>query len=571
MDKEGIIRSLRELAQYLEIDGENPFKVRSYIKAAETLEHTDDTIEQLIETGKLRSLEGIGEAIEKKIIAWAHNEPVPALEKVRSKYPSSLLELFYVQSLGAKRIRALYEHLHITNIDELYNACLRGDVASVPGFNKKIESKIIESIEFLREWRGYYLLSDGLNLAESFIRELGKNINLENIFIVGSLRRYCDTVRNINLLIVSDNKERMLNTIHIYDNNTTVIDSRTVKMYQFPIPIFLHLSHKEDLGIDTLLLTGSKEYIEKINKMLTEKDFVLNKDGLYKEKNQKINIETEHQFYQVTGLPYLPPELRENFADMDFVFQRALELVRLENIQGIVHCHTIYSDGQNSIEELAEYCINREFKYLVICDHSQSAGYAHGLSIKDIENQHQEIEKLNEIYKPFKILKGIECDIKTDGSLDYPNEILATFDMVIGSVHTKLEMDKNTATSRLLKAIENPFLDVIGHPTGKLLLSRKGYPIDIETIAKACVSHQVAIEINANPLRLDLDWRNIYKAVQMNTKFIISVDAHNLEGIEDLKYGVYTARKGTLLPKDILNCMNLEDMLTWLKEKKSTL
>ncbi|MGC8739043.1 MAG: DNA polymerase/3'-5' exonuclease PolX [Candidatus Hydrogenedens sp.] len=568
MNKDGIIRSLKELAQYLELEGENPFKIRSYLKSAEILEHIQEPIDTLIKSGTLRHLEGIGEAIEKKILAWYHDEPVPALEKVKSKYPSSLLELFSVQSLGAKRIRSLFDNLHITNLEELYKACLEGKVSTLPGFNKKIENKIIKSIDLLNQWKGQFLLSHGFNIAEKIIEKLETILNRENIYISGSLRRYEETVRNINLLLLTENTETLKrNLLTVFPEKKEDNIEPFIRLDCFDIPVLIDFADKEDFGTRFVFNTGSKEFIDLLIQHCNRNNLSFSRQGLFNRNGVLIKSNTEEKFFKSIGFTHLSPELRNVYDNMDFVYENADNLIQPEDIQGVVHCHTIYSDGYNSIAELAEYCIHKGFHYIVICDHSQSAGYANGLSIDDIKKQHDEIESLNKIYKPFQILKGIECDIKSDGTLDYPDEILDSFDVVIGSIHTKLDMDKTYATQRLLKAIENPYLDVLGHISGRLLLSRNGYPLEIDTLLKACSVRNVSIEINANPQRLDIDWRNIYKFKQYNIKYTLSVDAHNIEGIEDIKYGIYIARKGILKPDEILNCKNVEDFKDWFKMK----
>ncbi|HOV34066.1 MAG TPA: DNA polymerase/3'-5' exonuclease PolX, partial [Candidatus Hydrogenedens sp.] len=551
------------------IDGENPFKIRSYLKAADTLEHTTEPIEHLIESGQLRQLEGIGEAIEKKIMAWYHNESVPTLEKVKSKYPPSLLELFEVQSLGAKRIKSLFDNLHITNLDELYQACLEGKVSTLPGFNKKIENKIIESIKLLNQWRAQFLLFDGFNVINKFLDEIKDIVSLENIFVAGSIRRYEETIRNINLLFLTNTLEQIRQKlINFYSDKIETKSGAPLIIKKFNIPIIVHFADKKDFGSKMVFYTGSKEYIDKVVNQCSQKKFSFSNNGLFDKNGNKVTTETEEDFFTQTHIPYLPPELRNIYDDMEFVYNHAEKLINTNDIRGVVHCHTLYSDGRNSISELADYCIKKGFDYLVICDHSQSAGYANGLSPQVIIKQHAEIDQLNKVYAPFQILKGIECDIKSDGSLDYPAEILATFDVVIGSIHTKLDMDIKNATQRLIKAIENPYLHILGHPSGRLLLSRKGYTLDMEAILNACAKNNVSIEINANPMRLDLDWRNIYKAQGKNIKFVISVDAHGIEGINDFEFGVYIARKGILTPSDVLNTKNAEEFKSWIKQKK---
>ncbi len=382
------------------------------------------------------------------------------------------------------------------------------------------------------------------------------------------MRRYEETIRNINLLIAIRDKESTIKKLkeHFSPNIEQKKDSLLLVIHQ-EIPIFISLVDKRDVGTKLVFDTGSKQYVDYLIQHSASKNLYFSSQGLFTHDNQQIFIDNEEKFFNFIELPYLPPELRNIYNDMEVVYKEANKLVQFEDISGIVHCHSQYSDGHNSISELAEYCIEKGYKYIVICDHSQSAGYANGLSVEDIKKQHEEIEQLNKQYKPFHIFKGIECDIKSDGTLDYPDEILSTFDVVIGSIHSKLDMDKKIATQRLLKAIENPYLDVLGHLSGRLLLSRKGYPLDIDTILKVCSEHNVAIEINANPQRLDIDWKNIYLSRKYDLNFVISVDAHNLKGIEDLKYGVYVARKGLLSPQKILNCKNIEEFQNWFHQR----
>lgn len=570
MDKTEIIRTLRELSLYLELEGENPFKIRSYLKAADTLEHTQESIEELINSNKLRELEGIGEAIEKKIIALHKGEPVPILERVKSKYPESLLTLFSIPSLGGKRIKALYEHLHIKNIEELKNACLEGRVANLPGFNKKIENKILSGIELLSQWEGLHLIDTGNEIANEIISKIAKIPEVEDIYIVGSLRRFTETVKNINILVVSPDlskvPERIKNVLHI--SNFTTADKNFLEFLYKDIKVYIHLSDRQKKHIKLFYYTGSKDFVKRYEKKLSSNGFKVDSEFNIIKNSNRVNITSEEEIFKLLNEQYLPPEVREIFYDEEILKNRVDKLIDIKDIKGIVHCHSNYSDGHNSIEELANYCISNGYEYLVICDHSQSAGYANGLDLDAIKRQHDEIENLNIKLNPFKIFKGIECDIRSDGSLDYQNEILTTFDIVVISVHSKLEMDKQTATHRLTTAIRNDYSHILGHPSGRLLLSRAGYPLDYEKIFDECSRNHVAIEINAQPQRLDLDWKNVYRGVLKGIKFVITTDTHSISDFNYLPYGIALGRKGLLSPEDVLNTYSPEEFINWFKKKK---
>ncbi|MCX8064081.1 MAG: DNA polymerase/3'-5' exonuclease PolX [Candidatus Hydrogenedentes bacterium] len=570
MDKAEIIRALRELSLYLEIDGENPFKIRSYLKAADTLEHTQESIEELINTNKLRELEGIGEAIEKKIISLYKGEPVPALEKMRNKYPESLLSLFSIPFLGGKRIKVLFEHLNIKTIEELKNACLEGKIANLPGFNKKIENKILKGVELISKWEGFHLIDKGYEIANEIVNKIVGISNIDEVYIVGSVRRFTETINNVDIMVVTQDKSEVIKKIEKELDITTSqkSDSNSVEFIYKNIKLNIHFSEPHNKYTKLFYYTGSKDFVEKYKFALKRKGFEVDKEfNIFHHKN-RIEVLSENAIFELLNEPYLPPEVREILYEEDILKKRIDRLIKEGEIKGIVHCHSNYSDGHNTIEELAEYCKDNGYEYLVVCDHSQSAGYAKGLNIDTVRKQHDEIENLNIKLKPFKIFKGIECDIRLDGTLDYPNDILTTFDIVVVSVHSKLEMDENIATQRITCAINNPFTHILGHPSGRLLLTRAGYPLNYEKIFDECLKNNVAIEINAQPQRLDLDWKNVYKGMCRGLKFVITTDAHDIPDMRYLSYGVSIARKGLLTPEDVLNTYPAEEFINWFKKKK---
>lgn len=569
MNKKEVAAALEEIAVLLELSGENPFKARSYFNVARALEQLEEDIETVVREKRLRAIKGIGEALEKKIEEFVTTGSLKYLEDLRAKFPETLFELFAIPSLGAKRIKTLYEELGVQSLGELEYACTENRLLALKGFGEKMQQKLLEGIAFAKKHRDLHLFDAAFAEAQRLRDILAKDPAVIRIEIAGSLRRRKEVIKDIDILVSAKQSQSIMKRFveaegveqvtACGDTKSSVIlaagiaaDVRVVTDAQFPYA----LHH----------FTGSKEHNVAMRQRAREMGLKMNEYGLFRgEKNVPCKDETE--LFAALGLPLIPPELREDMGELSLTVEALPRLVEREDLIGLFHCHSTYSDGAATIAQMAEAARERGYRYLALADHSQSAGYAGGLSPAAVEKQHQEIDALNKRLKGFRLLKGIESDIRTNGSLDYDEATLARFDLVIASVHSKLGMTEEEATRRIVRAVENPFTTILGHPTGRLLLAREGYPLDFNRVFNACAAHGVAIEINANCHRLDLDWRQCKRAKEKGIKLCIAPDAHNIEGMDDVVYGLGIARKGWLDAGDVLNSMTAEEFLGWRKSR----
>ena len=564
MDRNEVARVLDEIAVLLELAGENPFKARSYAQVARQVEQLEEDLGVLVREGRLREIKGVGEALEKKIEELARTGVLEYHQKLRAQFPESLFELFGIPGLGPKRIRALYEELQVASLGELEYACHENRLVSLNGFGAKMQAKVLEGIEFAKRGRGLFLCGQAQEEAERLRGILEAGPEVVRVEVAGSLRRCKEVVKDIDLIAASGAPEGVMErfvgsegVVHVVgrgETKTSVVlasgmgaDLRVVGEEAFPYA----LHH----------FTGSKEHNVVMRQRAKERGLKLNEYGLFRGE-ECVPCASEEDLFEALGLPYIPPELREDRGE--FELDRTPRLVERGDLVGVFHCHTRFSDGGMSLEELAERAADRGYGYVVVADHSRSAGYAGGLSVERVLEQHGRIDALNRKGLGARLLKGIESDIRGDGSLDYDDEVLARFDCVIASVHSGFGMSEAQATKRLVRAIEHPATTILGHPTGRLLLARAGYPVDMEAVFEACAAHGTAIEINANPHRLDLDWRYVRRAKERGVKLCIAPDAHSVAGLDDVVYGLGIAPvKGWLGPEDLLNCMGEEDLLAW--------
>jgi DNA polymerase (family 10) len=522
------------LAELMELHGENEFKTKSYHFAARTLKNLDVDLSEM-SIAELEQIQGIGKAIAQKIYTIFHEDKFDLLEKYLEITPSGVVEMLQIKGIGPKKIKLLWDELGIESIGELHYACQENRLTTIKGFGEKTQNNIIEQIEFIQQNATQFLWSNAEILATQIIDNIEKQFPNILIRAVGSFRTKEITLGNFEFLLATVDNEIQQQIIVAY------------KHY----PVQFYFCAEQDFYFKLFELSASKSHVEYIK--------------------SKINISkkyhSEQEIYQEANLIFLEPELRTIENILDLAKQNKVQnIVSLQDIKGIVHTHTKYSDGINTIAQMADYCIKNGFEYLVISDHSKSAFYANGLSELEIIKQHEEIDKLNQQYSNFKILKSIESDILYNGNLDYDDAILKTFDVVIASVHTQLKMNEDTATQRLIKAIENPYTNILGHLSGRLLLSRKAYPLNYSKIIDACAANNVAIELNANPHRLDIDYSWIQTCQNKNVKIAINPDAHHLQGIHDIRYGIFAARKGALLKQNCINTYDVESFLNVLKK-----
>lgn len=528
MTNPDIARHFNELAKLMELHKDNPFKIRSYNNAYNKLRKMDEPLAGQSEA-ELQKLEGVGKNIAAKIHELATTGKMATLEKWREKTPEGIREMLSIRGFGPKKVKAVWDGLGVTTIGQLLYAINENRLVELKGFGAKTQVSLGEKLEFHQRNLGQFHYRTLDRVAEQF--EAAWAVAFPEVVLArtGALRRACPTLSHL-AFITSMAPETApdltdLENIQSADNTTTATFAG--------FPITLHHCTADNFGSKQFRHTGTPAFLEAFVAAFPGVDFT--------------DLTDESAVFAKVGCQPIPPEMREQ----DYVIELAKnnqipKLIEVEDIRGVVHSHSTWSDGIHSLKQMAQATIDRGYDYLVISDHSQSAFYANGLKEDRVRDQWAEIDTLNAELAPFRIYKSIESDILANGSLDYPDEVLSGFDLVIASVHSGLNMDEEKATQRLLTAIANPHTTILGHPTGRLLLSRAGYPIDHRRIIDACAEHKVAIELNANPYRLDLDWSWIPYAMEKGVPVSINPDAHSMGGIDDIKYGVMAARKGGL-------------------------
>ena len=567
MEKEKVVEVLREIALLLQLKGENPFKVRAYEKGARVIELLEEDLDLLVKEKRLQEIDGIGKALKEKIEELVTTGRLLYYEELRKEFPDTLFELFKVPGLGPKKIQLLYNKLGITSLGELEYACLENRLLSLPGFGEKTQQNILKGISYLKRYRSMYLFSEAWAVANDMLEQIKKLPGVGQAHVAGSLHRRKELVKDIDILAESSSPEALMDWFTSQEEVDEVIakgDTKSSIRLKNGMAVDIRVVSSQQYPYALHHFTGSKEHNTALRHIARSRGIKMNEYGMFKgEEGILIPCKSEAEIFNALGMDYIPPELRENYGEIEAALNGSLpELVRAEDIKGIFHVHTNYSDGRTSLQEIAEAAMALGYSYIGIADHSQSAFYANGLTAEDIIRQHQEIDELNRRYEGrFKILKGIESDILPDGSLDYPDEILASFDFVIASIHSRFSMDRDAMTERIIKAIENPYTTILGHPTGRLLLSREGYSVDMDAILEQAAKHGVCVEINSNPHRLDLDWRWCRKAKELGISLVISPDAHDIAGLYDVYYGLGIARKGWLTRDDIINCLDWDEVL----------
>ena len=524
MQNKEIAAAFKLIAQLMELHAENPFKIKSYANAAFKIERLEESLKDL-SLDEINSIEGIGKSIGAKIGELLLSGSFKDLEMLFEKTPSGVIEMLSIKGVGPKKIGVLWKELQVETMGELLYACHENRLVELSGFGTKTQDSIKKSIEFKIANKGRFHFSGAEIIAKKILDELKKRYKDLPIALTGSIRRKCEIIESVDILVGEESL-----TISLPEN-------------ELGIKVNFHFCKPEAFYTRLFETTASEKHLE-----------VLKQLGFNGDKNYA----SEQDIYHTLGLQYIEPELREGLNEIEKAKTGSLpDLIKLSDLKGIIHVHTTYSDGMHTLKQMAERCRDLGYQYLGITDHSQSAFYANGLKHDRIVAQHQEIDALNKAMAPFKIFKGIESDILNDGSLDYPDEVLQSFDFVIASIHSNLKMDEQKATQRLIRAIENPYTTILGHLTGRLLLSREGYPVDHSAVIDACAKHQVIIELNAHPYRLDIDWRWINYALEKGVKISINPDSHKMEGYADMQYGVNVARKAGLTADMTFNAQSL--------------
>jgi DNA polymerase (family X) len=572
MDKKEIAGILDEIGMMLELKGENPFKCRAYANAARTLEGLSADLGDLVKTGDISKIKGIGEALTQKITELMTTGRLEYYEELRASLPSGVLEMLAIPGLGPKKIRVLREKLGIASIGQLENACLENRLLELEGFGKRSQAKILEGIEYFKRHKGQYLMSFALAEAHKLYQALRNHRKITRISLAGSLRRQKEVVKDIDLVASAKDAVAVMDFFTRLPEVEAVIakgETKSSVLLKTGINADLRIVADKEFPFALHHFTGSKEHNTAMRTRAKAQGLKLNEYGLFR-GDTLLPCRDEGEIFEQLELDFIPPELREAMGEIEAAEKRSLpKLVEAQNIKGTFHVHSNYSDGTATLEEMAQAARSKGLQYIGISDHSQSAYYARGLKVEDVRRQHEEIDRLNEKFEGFRILKGIESDILPDGSLDYPEEILAGFDFVIASIHSRFNMSEEQMTRRVCKALSNKHVTMLAHPTGRLLLVREPYSLDLQRVIQKAVAHRVIIEINANPRRLDLDWRMGKFAKESGMLTSINPDAHSADGFDDIAYGVGIARKSWMEASDVLNTRSLPEIVKYLEEKRS--
>ena len=567
MDNKDIASVLEEMATLMELKGENAFRCRSYANAARQIETLQEPVTALIGRGELDSIRGIGKGLAGSITELVQTGRMEAYEKLMASIPEGLLEMLEVPGLGAKRVRTIYEKLGISDVDALAKACEAGEVEKLSGFGKKTAERMLQGVAYLQQHRGRFLCSTALNEAEAVREVLLGRPGVIRLEVTGSVRRCSETAKDVDLVASSEDRAGLAEAFAGYEGVEQVTGKGETKVsvvLKSGMAADLRIVSDDEFPCVLHHFTGSKEHNTLMRWRAKEQGMKLNEYGLFRGED-RVPCKDEAELFKALGLAYIPPELREGLDEIERAEQEAFpDLVSIEDLKGTLHVHTSFSDGRGSVEEMALAAQALGYAYVGICDHSRAAAYANGLTEERVREQWEEIDRVNDALEGIRVLKGIEVDILGDGSLDFEDDFLGEFDLVVASVHSKFTMTEAEATERMVRAVENPHVAILGHPTGRLLLSREGYPLDVSAVIDAAAGCGTSIELNANPSRLDLDWRHLAYARERGVKIPINTDAHSTAGLADMRYGVGIARKGGLTAGDVLNAMPVEEFMAYI-------
>jgi DNA polymerase (family 10) len=571
METGRIAQILDEMGTMLEINGENPFRCRAYHTAAQALMNLPDELSEMIAGGRLAEVPGIGETMHAKIVQLATTGRLPSYDELRRRTPPGLVALLRIPGLGPKKIKALREELKIESLADLRAAAESGRIAGLKGFGDKTEKKILEGIAFVEKSGDRILQSHALRLVTPILEAVRRHRRVIRAEYCGSLRRRAETIGDLDILFSSKQPAEVLDAfVKLPQVATVLAHGPTKASVRLADGVQCDLRGVEDGQFAFALhyFTGSKAHNIAMRKRALARGLSLNEYALAGD-GRSIACRTEAELFEALGLAEIPPELREDAGEFEAAETGRLpELVDRDDLKGTFHCHSEWSDGSATIAEMAQAARDRGLQYLGIADHSRSAGYAGGLSIERVRAQWAEIDALNESYgSKFRLFKGTECDILTDGSLDFPDDVLDGFDYVVASIHSNFGLSREEMTRRLVRAVSNPRVTMLGHPTGRLLLARDGYAVDLDAVIEAAAKAGTMIEINASPHRLDLDAVHCRRAREKGVILVINPDAHAVGGLDDLEYGISVARRGWLEKADVWNTLPLKVMQGRIQER----
>ena len=573
MNNQQIARLFYKTADLLEIKGENPFRVRAYRNAARTIESLGKEISEMVDKGEdLTKLPGIGKDLAQKIYEIIERGTFSKLEELEREIPKGLIELLKVEGLGPKRIKTLYDKLGITDLDQLKKAAKNGQISALPGFGKKLEETILKGIVLAKKEGRRFKWAYANSYAQELLDYLKEAKWLKKVEIAGSFRRKKETVGDLDILVTTTSTTKIIEYFVNFPNIKKVISkgqTRSTVILESDIQVDLRAVEEECYGSALHYFTGSKAHNIAIRAIAQKKGLKINEYGVFKGE-KRISGKNESDVFDAVDLPFIPPELRENRGEIEAAKSGKLpHLINLEDVKGDLHCHTKWSDGRYDIEDMVIAAKGLGYEYLAITDHSKRLAMVKGLDEKRLKQQGEEIEKIREKYKDFFILKGIEVDILEDGSLDLEDDALSCLDIVVAAIHSKFKLSKKEQTKRIISAIEHPLVNVIAHPTGRLIGIREGYELDMEEIFHCAKATGTIFELNAQPDRLDLNDVNLKLAKEIGVKVVISTDAHTSDNLLYMKYGINQARRGWLEKEDVINTLSINELLKLLKNKKA--
>ncbi len=572
MDKKAVAQVLEQIAAFLELKSENPFRIRAFRTAARALVGFPGDLRQSLEDGTLASTKGIGPATLQIVTELVGTGQARMLEELREQIPPGLVEMLEISGLGVAKIRQIHDVLGIDSLPDLEAAAQDGRLAKLPRFGARTSENILKGIAYLRQASSYRLLHHAGDEAEGLRAALERLPGVRRAITAGDVRRRSEVVKDLIFVLVAESspadlfkKLSQLPGVQEYAGQ----DERRLTL-RFAGGSSAQIVATTPVNAGTVLVqaTGNEEHLRELAAHARAKGFALNGAALWR-GSEFVPTPDEATFYRALGLSFIPPELREGTGEVAAASGQELpRLLEAQDLKGFLHCHTRYSDGSATVEELARACQAAGYEYLGVTDHSQAAAYAGGLSADELARQADEIDEVNSRLGGFRVLKGIEADILQDGRVDYEEAVLERLDFVIASIHSRFNLDKKEMTARMLAAMDNPYLTIIGHPTGRLLLSRDPYPIDLDAVIDKAAATGVALEINADPHRLDLDWRVLRQARRRGAMISIGADAHNVAGLSYVQYGVGMARKGWLAREDILNSRPVDGFVGFARRRR---
>jgi DNA polymerase (family X) len=572
MNKKEIVKILNDVSVFYELKDENFFKIRAYQNAARALEVSDIDITRNTKLEQLQSIKGIGLHIAEQIQTLAATGSLKLYEDLKNSVPSGLIEMLKIPTLGPRKIKYLYENLIITNIGELEFACLENKLINLPGFGKKTQENILKGIELVQKFKERFLFASVIEEAQKIHEKINNFEYIIRSSLAGSIRRKNEIIKDIDIVVSTANPEKVMDFfVNLEEAEEIIANGDTKSSIRLKSGINADIRTVNDSQYPYALhhFTGSKEHNTAMRSMAKKLGMKMNEYGLFK-NNTLVKCFSEEDIFKVFSMDYIPPELRENTGEIEAAKNKRLpKIINEEDIRGLFHFHTTWSDGNMSLLQASSQLKKMGFEYGGIADHSKTASYAGGIKEEDIKAYLDEIDSINLGQNNFKIFKGIESDILPDGSLDYSDEILEKFDFVIIAIHSNFNMAEKQMTERIIKAMQNRYSTILAHPTGRLLLARDPYNVDIKKIIDTAAEYDVDLEINASPFRLDLDWRDCKYAKEKKVKIFINPDSHTLESLHEYKFGISTARKGWLEKDDVINTFTLEKMQEYLKNKKA--